>query len=244
VAPRYCRCMAIDDLPLPVVNLLNVIGVPWPYIDEDAVSQFATFVRDFGQAVQTTHDDATRSVAGIAAAYRGSATETMVSGWGKMSATHVDEIVDGCRVLAGALDVAAGYVATQKAEAVAVLVGLAASFIADQAAAIATAGIAEAALPVIIAGAERVVKSLIMDLEQHIIGEVIEAAAKPLFAKVEDAMVGLDWSRSGAAAAEPPDEIFLDPGALAEHAGALRSHAAAMRAHGATFVGRVSGLGF
>ncbi|MEV6850001.1 hypothetical protein [Actinoplanes sp. NPDC051411] len=59
-----------------------------------------------------------------------------------MSATHVDEIVNGCRVLASALDVAAGYVATQKAEAVAVLVGLAASFIADQAAAIATAGIA------------------------------------------------------------------------------------------------------
>jgi hypothetical protein len=29
--------MAVDDLPLPVVNLLNVIGVPWPYIDEDVV---------------------------------------------------------------------------------------------------------------------------------------------------------------------------------------------------------------
>ncbi len=124
------------------------------------------------------------------------------------------------------------------------LAGLAAAFIADQAAAIATAGIAEAALPVIIAGAERVVKSLIRDLEQHIIGAVIEAAAKPLFARVEDAMLGLDWSRSGAAAADPPDEIFLDPGALAQHVSALRSHAATMRAHGATFAGRVSGLGF
>ena len=236
--------MAIDDLPLPVVNLLNVVGVPWPYIDEDVVSRFAAFIREFGQAVQATHDDATRSVAGIAAAYRGPATDTMMSGWGKMSAAHVDEIVDGCHELAGALDVAAGYIVAQKAEAIAVLVGLAASFVADQAAAVATAGIAEAAVPVIIAGAERVVKSLVMDLEQHVIGEVIEAAAKPLFAKVEDAMAGLDWSRAGAAAAGPADEIFLDPGALAQHVEGLRSHAATMRANGATFAGRVAGLGF
>ena len=158
-----------------------------------------------------------------------------------MSATHVDEIVNGCSVLAGALDVAAGYIVAQKAEAIAVLVGLAASFVADQAAAVATAGIAEAAVPVIIAAAERVVKSLIMDLEQHIIGEVIEAAAKPLFARVEDAMVGLDWSRSGPGAAGPPDEIFLDTGALSQHVAVLRSHATTMRAHGAAFAGRVMG---
>ncbi|HEU5426120.1 MAG TPA: hypothetical protein VFU74_04565, partial [Actinocrinis sp.] len=25
--------VAIDELPLPVVNFLNVIGVEWPYID-------------------------------------------------------------------------------------------------------------------------------------------------------------------------------------------------------------------
>jgi hypothetical protein len=48
-----------------------------------------------------------------------------------MSAAHVDEIVNGCSVLAGALDVAAGYIVGQKAEAIAVLVGPAASFIAD-----------------------------------------------------------------------------------------------------------------
>jgi hypothetical protein len=46
--------VAIDDLPLPVVNFLNVIGVPWPYVNEDTVMQFATLVREFRQAVQTT----------------------------------------------------------------------------------------------------------------------------------------------------------------------------------------------
>jgi hypothetical protein len=236
--------MAVDDLPLPVVNFLNVIGVPWPYIDEDTVSQFATLTREFATAVQTTHDDATRAISGIASAYKGSSTDAMTSGWAKMSAKHVDELVDGCHVLASALDVAAGYIMAQKVEAVAVLIGMAAAFVADQAAAVATFGIAEAAAPLIIAGAERLVKSLVMDLQQYVVGQVIEAAAKPLFAKVEAAMTGLDWSQSGAGGVEPGNEVSLDPEALAQQVAVLRSHAVTMQQHGAHFGQAVAGLGF
>lgn len=235
--------MAIDDLPLPVVNFLNVIGVPWPYLDEDEVARFATFVRQFATAVQTTHDDATRTVADLAGAYRGSATDAMTSGWAKLSARHVDELVDGCHVLADALDVAAGYIVAQKAEAVAVLIGMAAAFVADQAAAVATLGVAEAAVPVIIEGAERLVKSLIMDLEQHLIGQVIEAAAKPLFAKIEHAFSGLDWSRSGAQVDEP-DGISLDAPAALDHIIRLQTHADTMRGHGTQFSTAIASLGF
>ena len=168
------------------MNFLNVIGVPWPYVDEDVVSQFATFTRDFATAVRTTHDDATSAVAGIARAYQGSTTDAMSSGWARMSARHMDEIVDGCHVLANALDVAAGYIVAQKAEAVAVLVGMAAAFVADQAAAVATAGLAE-------------------------------AAAKPLFAKVEDALAGLDWSRSGSTDVDAATGVFTsNPEAIAK----------------------------
>jgi hypothetical protein len=37
--------VAIDDLPMPVVTFLNAIGVPWPYINEDQVTRFATLTR-------------------------------------------------------------------------------------------------------------------------------------------------------------------------------------------------------
>jgi hypothetical protein len=168
----------------------------------------------------------------------------MSSGWAKMSARHVDEIVDGCHLLAGALDVAAGYIVAQKAEAVAILVGMAAAFVADQAAAVATAGLAEAAVPLIIEGAERVVKSLIMDLEQHVIGEVIEAAAKPLFAKVEDALAGLDWSRSGSTEVGAATGVSLDSAALAQQVAVLREHAATIGQHGEQFARLVGGLQF
>jgi hypothetical protein len=57
--------VAIDDLPLPVVSFLNVIGVPWPYLNEDTVSEFASLVRQFRAAVATTHEDATEAVVAI-----------------------------------------------------------------------------------------------------------------------------------------------------------------------------------
>lgn len=235
--------MAIDDLPGPVVNLLNAIGVPWPYINEDTVTQFATLTRQFGQAVRTTHDDATKAIHGIAQAYQGASTEKMRSGWANLSAKHVDELVTGCHVLADALDVTAGYIVAQKAEAIATLVTMAAAFIADQAAAVATFGLAEAAVPAIIEGAEQVVKSLVMDLQQYVVGKVVEAAAKPLFAKVEAAMSGLDWSQAGGEAG-PPNGFALDPEAARAQTAVLRTHAATMRSHGAAFQQAVQDLKF
>lgn len=174
-------------------------STPTGNLDGDrSVSHFATLTRDFGQAVQTTHAVATSAISGIAEAHRGASTKALQSGWSKLSAQHVDELVAGCHVLADALDVAAGYIVAQKAEALATLVGMVAAFVADQAASLATLGLTEAAVPAIIEGAEAIVKSLVQDLQQYVVGQVIEAAAKPLFAKVEDALSGLDWSESGA----------------------------------------------
>lgn len=236
--------MAIDDLPLPVVNFLNVVGVPWPYVNEDTVSQFASLVRGFGQAVQTTHQDATQAVTGVAQAYRSVASERMLNGWQKLSDQHVNEILAGCAVLADALDVAAGYIMTQKAEALATLVEMAAAFVADQAAAVVTFGIAEAAVPLIIEGAEKLMDSLIMDLEQYLITMVAEAALKPLFAKVDAAAAGLDWSRSGAVPAGSGTGFELHSAAARAHAQALTGYAEDIRSHAATFAAGIRGLRF
>src|SRR5258708_11555880 len=135
--------MAADDLPGPVVTFLNVIGVPWPYLNEDQVRQFASMVREFGQAVGQTHQDATAAIRNISEVYQGASTRQLSSGWSHLSAQHVDEIVEGCRILAEALDLGADYVVAQKLEAVGELIGMAAAFVADQAAAAATFGLAE-----------------------------------------------------------------------------------------------------
>lgn len=236
--------MAIDDLPLPVVNFLNVAGVPWPYVNEDTVMDFSSLVRRFGQAVEMTYQDATRHVAGVAEAYRSVASERMSDGWQQLSARHVSEILDGCAVLADALEVAAGYIAAQKAGALAELAGMAAAFFADQAAAVFTVGITEAAAPMIIEGAERLMDSLVMDLQQYLVSRVAEAALKPLLAKVEAALTGLDWSRSGAEPVGRGNGFELDAPAARAHAQAMAGYASDMRSHAETFAAGIRGLRF
>ena len=237
------KSVAIDDLPLPVINLLNAIGVPWPYLNEDTVSEFATLVREFRSSIEGLHTESSAAVAAITRAHQSVSTEAMQSGWTSLTAQHVTELTAGCAVLADALDVAAGYIVAQKAEAIGVLVGMAAAFVADQAAAVVTFGLAEAAVPALVAGAEAVVRSLAADIEQYIIGAVVTAAARPLFAKVESALAGLDWSQSGASAG-PPVRVVLDPPSVRAETAALRGHAASLQAHAAAFQQGVKGLSF
>jgi hypothetical protein len=77
-----------------------------------------------------------------------------------------------------------------------------------------------------------------------VIGKVIEAGAKPLFAKVEAAMSGLDWGNAGGDGPASGHGFSVDPAAVRVHTAALRGQAATMRAHGDKFQAAVAGLGF
>jgi hypothetical protein len=183
-------------------------------------------------------------VSSIASAHVASSTQALSDGWEKLSGQHVTEIVDGCRVLAEALDAAAAYIVGQKLAALGQLIEMAAEFVADQAAAVATAGIAEAALPLIIEGGQLLMKSLVSDLNQYILGQVMEAAAKPLFAKVEKMLSGLDWSQSGATSPGRGAGLELDAPAARMQTALLRQHASDMQAHASRFASGVRGIGF
>ena len=218
--------MAIDDLPGPVVTFLNVIGVPWPYINEDQMMQFASLVREFGQA------------------YQGASTQALQSGWAHLSAQHVQEITAGCSVLGDALEAGAGWIVGQKVEAIAQLIEMAAEFVADQAASVATLGLAEAAVPVIIGLGKALMETLKQTIVQYLMGEIIEAAAKPLFQKVENAMSGLDWSHAPGGDGGSGESFSMDTEALRGHIATMRSHAETMRGHAEKLATGLDGLDF
>src|SRR5205823_6660906 len=106
--------------------------------------------------------------------------EALLVKWAQLSNSHMSELIQACHVVATALDVAADVIVGMKVEAIAELVALAASFVADQAAAVATLGAAEAAEVLIVKAAEELMDFLEQQLEQYIIGQVIEAAVDPL----------------------------------------------------------------
>ena len=241
--------MAIE-LPSEVVSFLNFIGINWPDVDEDQVRAFAGHVRDFANNIDGTHQAATSTIQQMSSSYSGSSYEQLVQTWANMSNDHMRELIEGCNVVATAMDVAADVITAAKAAAIAELVVMAVSFVADQAAAVLTFGIAEAAEAAIIEGAKKLVNDLINQLEQHIIGEVLEKAVTPLEGVVERAVSGLVFQGAQAALGVSADggsvgaSFSVVPSDLAAHAQTLRGHADEVAGHAQTFAGAIGGINF
>ncbi len=235
-----------------MVWFLNVIGVNWPNVDEDQVRAFAGHVRDFANNVDNTHQAASSTIQQMGSAYSGNSYEQLVETWARMSSDHMSELVTACHVVAEALDIAAEAIVAAKVAAIAELAALAATFIADQAAAVATFGIAEAGLALIEEAGKKLINALIQQLEQQILGQVIEAAVAPLEQVVERALGGLVFKGleaalgvpSGGAGGAVGASFGIMPDELLGHATALQGHADTVAGHAASFASNVSAISF
>lgn len=243
--------MAIE-LPEQVVSFLQFIGVNWPNIDEDKVREFASHVRDFAQKVDDTHKDSTSTVKQLQDVYQGASYEALLAKWGQMSDSHMTELVNACHVVADALDIAADTIVAMKLEAIAELTVLAITFIADQAAAVATLGIAEAAEALVVEAAEKLMDYLVQQLEQYIIGQVIEAAIDPLVETVGKAVGGLVFQAAesalgvsaGGGGGRAGESFTIHPEALHARAEKLHEHARTVASHAAEFQTKAAGASF
>ncbi|MFC1409788.1 WXG100 family type VII secretion target [Streptacidiphilus sp. N1-12] len=241
--------MAIE-LPGEVVSFLQFIGVNWPRVNEDKVHELATHVRDFATSIDQTHQDSTATVKGMAEHYQGASYEALLAKWAQLSNSHMTELVSACHVVATALDAAADVVVAMKLEAIAELVVLAASFVADQAASVLTLGLAEAAEVLIVEAAEKVMDFLEQQLEQYIIGEVIEAAMGPLIETVGNAVSGLVFQAAegalgvSAGAGGAGDGFSIHPQMLVVHAQTMHGHAETVAGHAQAFQARLAGVSF
>ncbi|TKA00391.1 WXG100-like domain-containing protein [Actinacidiphila oryziradicis] len=243
--------MAIE-LPYEVVSLLQFIGINWPNVNEDKVREFATHVRDFASKVDETHQDSTATIKKMADVYQGASYDALLAKWGQMSSTHMSELVTACHTVATALDAAADVIVAMKGVAIAELVALAVSFVADQAAAVATLGLAEAAELLIVEAAEKAVDYLEQQLEQYILGEVIEAAINPLVEVVGRAVSGLMFQTAEAALGVSADGgaggagtgFSIHPEELHGRAELMHGHAEKIASHAAEFKVKAAGVSF
>jgi uncharacterized protein YukE len=239
--------MAIE-LPGPVVDFLSVIGVNWPQVNEDSVRAFGGHVRDFANNISDTHAQATQTLQGMGSVYQANSYELLVSKWAHLSQGHMTDLLNACHVLATALDVAADYIVGMKVEAIAQLVAMAAAFVADQAAAVATFGLAEAAVPLIIAGAKKLVEYLEQQLIQYILAQVVDAALTPLLGLIEKAVSGMTYAALedmlGAHDGGPGQGFMIHPDELKAQAKLFGDHAETVKGHAQTLTTNIAGLDF
>lgn len=239
--------MAIE-LPGPVADFLQFIGIKWPQVNEDGVREFASHVRTFASGIEGTHQDATATLQAMNSAYQANSYDLLVSKWAHLSQGHMQDLLEACSVLATALDAAADYIVAMKMECIAELAIMAATFVADQAAAVATLGLAEAAEVAIVEGAKKLVEFLKQELIQYIIGQVINAALTPLLGVVEKAVAGMSYSALedmlGVSGGGAGDGFMVHPDQLREHAATFTGHAEMVRMHAQTFSSNMSGVSF
>jgi uncharacterized protein YukE len=179
------------ELPDDLVWVMNLIGLNWPEIDEDELREWGNHVRDYAKGVQAAHDDTHATVQNLGAVYQGDSYEAMVARWALASNGHMKVLIDHCGQLADALDVAADAVVGAKGAVIAELISMTVEFAAEQAAAVATLGLAEAANAAIIEGGKLLVNGILQQIEQEIIGDLVSSAIEPFQAAIAQAVSGL-----------------------------------------------------
>jgi uncharacterized protein YukE len=234
--------MAIE-LPSEVAKLLNFIGIPWINVNEDKVREFATHVRQFGSDVSDAHGAAASTLTQLGSGYQGAAYEALMRMWGDKSTSHINDLVEGCDVLATALDAGADFIEAQKIACIGELIGMAVAFFADEAASAVTFGLAELALPAIELGARKLVEFTEQQLEQYVIGEITNAALQPLISKIASLVEGLVFG-GGDGAGAVGSSYEVDFGQLSTQAAAMKGHADTIRSSVTSFTSNVQGLDF
>lgn len=179
------------QLPSELTWCLNMLGIPWPDIDEDQLHNWATQVRTYANSTADTHDAAHAKVKALAGTSHGDAYDALRAGWDKASSTHMKEMVQGCHLFADALDAAADVVVVVKGAIIAALAAMAAQIAAAQASAVITGGASEATIPAVVQSTQTVVEQQLSQLAQQVVGGLLKAVATPLEDTIARAVEGM-----------------------------------------------------
>jgi len=232
------------QLPHELAVVLDWLGFPWPEVDEDQIREAADQLRAYARGSAAALDDTDRRVTvDLAASCSSASYRALAAVWAGQTRGHMDVLVDGCGVLAGALDLTADGVAAMKLAVIAQLGIAAVEFAATQAAAVATAGLAEAALPVLYVAQNRVLHGIVSEFESEVVSQLLHAVTGPLGARIAAAV---DALVHGELIADPGAEpgVQVDVEAVRAQSAALHAAADSHAGDGRVLQGSLSGLSF
>ncbi len=190
-------------------TLLDLIGVAWPNVDEDAYREMAVALREFAEDLEDDGQLANNHFERLLSSGQGESLDALDEHWSKVKSKHIKDISGAARTIAGALDTAAGAIEGMKLAALVQLGYLAAE-----------AGIALSLIPVtgglsalIGAGAMRatqeVIKRLIKECVEEAVGYIVAAMTEPAVAALEGMAADL-VVQLGAVAIGLQDGVDLD----------------------------------
>ncbi|CAM5682599.1 hypothetical protein GCM10010298_12700 [Streptomyces microflavus] len=167
-------------------TMLDVIGINWPNVDEDAYRDMADALREFAEDVEDDGHLANQHVQRLLSSGSGEALDALNGHWGKVKNKHVKDLASGARTIAGALDNAATAIEAMKYAAL-VHLGVVAG----------KAGISMALIPVTgglsmliggaaIAVAQQAIRRVIKECLEEVVGYIVSALTEPAVAALEN----------------------------------------------------------
>ncbi|CAM5646543.1 MULTISPECIES: YwqJ-related putative deaminase [Streptomyces] len=166
-------------------ELLDLIGVSWPNVDEDDYREMATAMREFAGDINDGASQAHEAVqALVSSAGGGQAAEALNAHWSKINGTHLTKLAQCGELAATALDGVAVLIEGAKIGAIVQLGILAAEVIAAQAAAPFTLGLSEVGA----LGATQVTRVIVKRLFKEVCQQVAEQVVSIALTPVEEAL--------------------------------------------------------
>lgn len=225
------------------------MGIPYPDINEDHVHALAQHVRSFATNIGNTHKSATGAINDMGSVYSGYCYEQLVTAWARMSSGHMADLDTACKVVGKALDIAADVIKAVKIAVLAELAGLAASYAAMMAAAIATGGFAAAMEQMIAAAARKLCEAMEQALLSYILSEVVDKAIAPLEHTIDTMIHGFLYGVASDVLGVPSSSsmnapLYIEPDEVKHYADVLDQHADDILQHAQDFANQVAGLDF
>ncbi|MEW2435061.1 YwqJ-related putative deaminase [Streptomyces caniferus] len=183
-------------------EILDIIGVPWPNVDEDDYRDMADAMREFADDIDGGSNEAHQAVQGLVSSAGGSlAVEALNAHWGKINGTHLRNLGECGRLAATAMDGVALLIEGAKVGAIVQLGILAAEVIAAQAAAPFTLGLSEigalAGTQVTRLAVRRIFKEVCQQVAEQVISIALTPVEEALGAMVGDLVVQLGANALG-----------------------------------------------
>lgn len=172
-------------LPGELIWVMSLIGVNWPDVDEDKLRETGQHFRQYADAVESARQAGDAHIDGVPDQNEGAAAEALVAKWATRSSPNIAKLHTICYDFADALDISAAAVETAKYAVIAQLTALAIEVAIDQAGAIESFGLTEAAAAAEVATTRTIVKDLLKAMEKQLIDQVLQEAKAAVIAGVE-----------------------------------------------------------
>lgn len=177
-------------IPEGVDTMLDVVGVGWPNVDEDAYRDMADALREFADDADDDAQAAYRHVQRLISTGQSESLTALDNHWSKVQGKHKD-LGQAARLVAGALDRVADIIVARKIAAVGELADLCATVGITLAFAPVTAGLSALIAGAKIAATRIAFKRILKEMAEAAVGEIVATLTAPAVAAIENIVTDL-----------------------------------------------------